>query len=366
VGLTSPALVALLTVTTAVLLAAILRGWPRLAARGLRPVLLRIAALAALQLSVLGLIFVVVNNSAEFYASWSELFGTASGGGGVITGEHATGGRDADPAPAPVTMIASSAVAAPGAQAAGPPTAGGELQTVTFHGQLSGLSVPGYVYLPAGYAAAAARLPVAVVISGELNAAGQPYSAGRLAATAARQVAAGKAQPLILVMLPARIGTSQGCLDVPGGTQAATFVTQDLPHAVAARYRALPPATRRWALLADAAGGYCALQLAMTNSETFAAAALPPGDYTAPPGPAEFGGSPQIRTQDNLTWLLRRQPMQPISALFTGPGSAQPFLSQARPPMHVGQAGLDAGRWALATVIDWVGGVLRQPPGFRS
>jgi enterochelin esterase-like enzyme len=363
VGLMSPALVALLAVVTTLLLAAILRWWPRLAARGLRPVSLRIAALAALQLSVLSLIFVVVNNSAEFYASWSELFGAQSGGGGVITGRQAGDqGRSEGQAVAPVTVTASSAVATPGPSA----VASGELQAVTFHGQLSGLRVPGFVYLPPGYATATAPLPVAVVISGQLNAAGQPYSAGRLAATAARQIAAGKLEPLILVMLPGRIGPDQGCLDVPGGAQAATFVTQDLPEAVAAGYRAQSPATRRWALLADSGGGYCALQLAMTNSETFAAAALPPGDYTAPPGPAEFGGSPAIRTEDNLTWLLRRQPMQPVSVLFTGPGPAQPFLSQARPPMHVGQAGLDAGRWALAGVIDWVGGVLRQPPGSRS
>jgi enterochelin esterase-like enzyme len=363
VGLTSPALVVLLAVITALLLAAILGWWPRLAARGPRTVLLRIAALAALQLSVLSLIFVVINSSAEFYASWSELFGTQSGSGGVITGQHVTArGRGDGQAAAPVTVIANSPVAAPG-----PPAApGGELQTVTFHGQLSGLSVPGFVYLPPGYAAAMPQLPVAVVISGQLNAAGQPYSAGRLAATAARQIAGGKLKPLIVVMLPARIGPDQGCLDVPGGAQATTFFTEDLPQAVGSGYRAEPPASGRWALLADSAGGYCALQLAMTSSETFAAAALPPGDYTAPPGPAEFGGSPQIRTQDNLTWLLLRQPMQPVSVLFTGPGSAQPFLSRARPPMYVGQAGLAAGTWRLAAVIDWVGAVLRQPPGSRS
>jgi putative esterase len=361
VGLTSPALVALLVVTASLLLAAILWQWPRLAARGLRPVLLRIAALAVLQLSVLTLIFVVINNSAEFYASWSELFGTQSGGGGIITGLPADDrGGGEGPAIAPLTVTASSPVPTPGPSAA----AGGDLQSVTFHGRLSGLRVPGFVYLPPGYAAGS--LPVAVVISGQLNAAGQPYSAGRLAATAARQIAAGKLAPLILVMLPARIGPDQGCLDVPGGTQAATFFTEDLPQAVASGYRAQAPASHRWALLADSAGGYCALRLAMTSSETFAAAALPPGDYTAPPGAAEFGGSPQIRTQDNLAWLLRRQPMQPVSVLFTGPGSAQPFLSQARPPMRVGQAGLDAGKWRLSGAIDWVGGVLRQFPGTRS
>lgn len=358
-GLTSPALVVLLAVVAALLLAATLWWWPRLAAGGLRPVLLRVAALAALQLSSLGLIFVVINNSAEFYASWSELFGTQSGGGGIITGQPANDqGQGGTPAITPLTVSASSAVATPASSR----VAGGELQTVTFHGELSGLRVPGFVYLPPGYPAATAPLPVAVVVSGQLNAAGQPYSAGRLAATAARQISAGKLMPLILVMLPARIGPDQGCLDVPGGTQTATFFTEDLPQAVGSGYRAQPPASHRWALLADSAGGYCALQLAMTNSETFAAAALPPGDYTAPPGPADFGGSPQIRTQDDLVWLLQRRPMQPVSVLFTGPGSPQPFLSQARPPMHVGQVGLDAGKWRLAGVMDWVGGVLRQPP----
>jgi hypothetical protein len=98
----------------------------------------------------------------------------------------------------------------------------------------------------------------------------------------------------------------------------------------------------------------------MTSSQTFAAAALPPGAYSAPPGPAQDGGSPQIRTEDDLAWLLRNQPMQPISVLFTGPGSAQPYLAQARPPMRAQQVGLDGGSWPLAGVFDWVGGELQQ------
>lgn len=92
------------------------------------------------------------------------------------------------------------------------------------------------------------------MISGQLDSAGQPYSAGRLAGTAARlagtaarQMAAGQIGHLILVMLPAEIGHDQGCLDLPGGPQAATFVTEDLPQDVAAGYRVVPPASRRWA-----------------------------------------------------------------------------------------------------------------------
>lgn len=363
-GLTSPALLAVLAVTTGVLLAAVLWWWPRLAARGIRPVLMRIGALLALQVSVLGLIFVAVNRSAEFYASWSDLFGTQSGGGAVIAGRYDTGQNGSIQAAPPVTVAGRTAVAVPGR----PTAAGGLLETVRFHGQLSGLTVPGYVYLPAGYRGTSGRrLPVAVAISDQASRSGDEYSASRLAATAARQMDTGQLPPLILVVLPAHIGQDdQGCLDVPGGPQAALFVTEDLPQAMSSAYPVLAPASRRWALIGDSSGGYCALQLAMTNSATFSAAAVPPGGYTVPPGPDASGGSPEIRTQDNLAWLLRHQPMQPISVLFTGPGRAQPYLAQARPPMRAGQIGLTTGNWPMTRVLDWVGGAVDPHQALRS
>ncbi|HEX3923410.1 MAG TPA: alpha/beta hydrolase-fold protein [Streptosporangiaceae bacterium] len=359
-GLTSPGLVVVLAIVAAGLLGAVLWWWPRLAGPGLRPVLARVAALGALQLIVLGLIFVIVNNTAEFYSSWSDLAGDQAGGGAIVAGKYHASSRQA-PAPsvAPVTVSTSSGIALPGHRRA---AAGGRLQTVRIHGALSGLSIPGYVYLPAGYSDRSARLPVVVAVSEHLDSAGDPYSASRLADAAARQIGAGHLEPLILVVLPAQTGPDdQGCLDVPGSTQAATLFAQDLPQAIGTAYRAAAPAMRRWALLGDSAGGYCALQLAMTNSQNYAAAAVPPGDYTGPPGPAENGGSRQIRAQENLAWLLRHQPMQPISVLFTGPGPTEPFASRARPPMHVGQSGLATGPWRLAGVLDWLGGALRQP-----
>jgi enterochelin esterase-like enzyme len=364
VGLTSPALMATFALVAAAALAAILWYWPKLAAPGAVPVLLRIGALGVLQLSVLGLIFLIVNSSNEFYSSWTDLFGHQSGGGTIVVGQantsHNTGGSASA---APVTVLARSAVAVPGR----PGVAGGQLQSVRLYGQLSGLSVPGFVYLPRGYGASGeTSLPVAVVISGELGDPVSPYGAGVLASTAASQIAAGRLRPMIIVMLPAVVGQhDEGCLNVPGGTQAAMFFTEDLPQAIDSAYRAAPPVTRRWAVVGDASGGYCALQLAMTSSETFAAAAVPPGGYTAPPGPAESGGSPQIRAQDNLSWLLRHQPMQPISVLFTGSGAGQPFLSGARPPMHAGQTGLAPGRWQLSGVLDWIGATL-APVAARS
>jgi enterochelin esterase-like enzyme len=365
VGLTSPALMVLMGVIAAGTLAAILCFWPKLAGHGVVPVLLRIGALSVLQLSVLALIFLIVNSSAEFYSSWPDLLGTQSGGGAIVAGRaHASHAAGAGQSIAPVTVLASSAVPVPGQ----PKAPAGELQAVRFYGALSGLTVDGYVYLPPGYGAKGeAPLPVAVVISAQLNSSGDAYSAGQLAATAARQIASKSLRPLIVVMLPDAVGQrDEGCLNVPGGSQAAMFFTEDLPQAVGSAYRAAPPTTTRWALVGDSSGGYCALQLAMTNSETFAVAAVPPGTYAAPPGPAASGGSPQIGAQDDLSWLLGHQPMQPISVLFTGPGSGQPFLSHARPPMHAGQIGLDPGKWHLAGVLDWVGSALQQPLASRS
>ncbi len=166
-------------------------------------------------------------------------------------------------------------------------------------------------------------------------------------------------------MLPARVGSQadaadQGCLDVPDGPQAGTFFAQDLPQAVESAYRA-DSGPAGWALLGDSSGGYCSVQLAMTNSQVYSAAVAPPADYTAPPGSGQNGGSPQIAEQNDLLWRLQHQPMQPISVLFAGPGQARGFLSLVRPPMHASSMPLATGTWPLAPVLDWIGRTLGTP-----
>src|SRR3984885_2930785 len=233
---------AVVAVVAAAAPAAILWYWPRLAGRGVLPVVARIGALGVLQLSVLGLIFLIVNSSAEFYSSWSDLFGDQSGGGAIVAGQAGTSQNAvSSQALAPVTVLAASAVAVPDR----PKEAGGQLQTVRLHGQLSALSVLGYVYLPPSYRTrGGAALPVTVVISGDLDSPSNPYGAGALAGAAASQIAAHRLVPMIIVMLPAEVGQhDQGCLNVPGGTQADLFFTQDLPQIVGSAYRAEPPTT---------------------------------------------------------------------------------------------------------------------------
>ncbi len=360
--LTGSGLLAVLALLTAALLAAVIGLWPRLAGRGVAVLLARIAFLGVLELTVLSLIFVAVNRSGGFYSSWSDLLGRAGGRAAVAGGQqlsgNVSGGR---PGPA-VTVTATAAVRVRGRARK---QQVGRLQTVRLHGVVSGLTVTGYVYLPAGYSTAAGSrpLPVAVLISDQVSGTDQvsgaapgsvtPAGVQRLAQTAAREMAGGRLRPLILVMLPARIGPEQGCLNAPGGPQAGTFFGQDVPHVIDAAYRAASPGPGRWALLADTSGGYCALQLALTQPQSFPAASVPPGNYRAPPGLAA-PRSPQLRTQDDLQWLLRHQPVQPVSVLFAGRTRPRQWLALARPPMRVTSIEPASGQWPQPAVLDWI------------
>lgn len=366
-GLTSPALMAVVAVVAAAALAAILWYWPRLAGRGVLPVVARIGALGVLQLSVLGLIFLIVNSSAEFYSSWSDLFGSDTTSASVMTSSSAAAARIR-----PVVVTGHAVVRVPGDRAAT-----GTLESVRLTGELSGLTVPGDVFLPAGYrdGGPVGQYPVTLVISSDIASTSSAYGAIRLAQTAARLIAARQLDPMIMVMLPAGLAPSdQGCLNEPpheasaGVTAspailASTFFSEDVPAIMESSYAASNrPAD--WALLGDTSGGYCALQLALNNSWVFSAAAVPDGDYTAPPGAAGSALSPQLKQQDNLLWLMRTQPMQPVSVLFTGPsfrsgaGKAQPYLTLARRPMHVTTAALGGGNWPLSNVLSWIGGAI--------
>jgi len=354
-GLTSLVLVCLLAGLVALLLGGLLWGWPRLARPGWQSIVLRVIALCVVQASLISLIFVVVNRVNDFYSSWTDLFGGYTGGGVLVAIHHGAVASDT-----PLSILASAPVVASGGRL------GGTLEVVRIRGRLSGLTDYGHIYLPPGYPKAVkagqsgGRYPVIVVISAAQDSAISPYSARFLATDAANEIAARRLKPVILVMLPPGPGQDLGCLNLPGGAQAALFFAQDLPAAVGSRYQ-VGTGLGGWALLGDSSGGYCALQLALTNATTFGAAAIPAGRYQSPPGPAPT--TPLFGTQDNVVWLLQHQPMQPISVLFTEPGQAQPPLSLIHRPMRATTARLTSGPSALAPVLDWLGSALNSAPG---
>jgi enterochelin esterase-like enzyme len=370
VGLTSPALPYLLAILAVGTLLAIIVDWRSMAGRNLRSVVHRAVSLVGLQFFVLAFIFVVVNRSGEFYASWSDLFGLVKASGSVVA---ATNGGVSGAQP--LVVASRMPVGVPGSKASG-----GVLEAVTFNGPISGLSVAGQVFLPTGYqpGSRARHYPVLVEISDNLASTSSPYAAVRFAETAARQIALGQVKPAIIVMVPASVAAGdQGCLDIPAqratanipaakAVMAATFFTQDLPAILQSQYGASRDSAN-WGLLGDGTGGYCAVQLAMTHSWVFSAAVAPDGTYAHPPGPGVNADSPALRLQNNLQWLLHNQPMQAVSVLFTSPGSsaagAQQFAAGASRPMHVSTLKIGGGGWPLAPVLDWIGAAIAPSAG---
>jgi hypothetical protein len=370
VGLTSGTLALVLGLAVAAALAGLLLGWRRLGRPGAFRVAARAVALFAVQFGVLALVFVLANRSLVFYSSWSDLLGSDRASAAVRSAQV---GRAT--AADTVQIIDESDVTVPGIRGAV-----GLLAAVRIHGELSGLTVPAQLYLPPGQLTSGPRrYPVIIAFTRQPASGGSPYAAQNLAAAAAAQIAAGRLPPVILLVLsagparamrppgdagPGRGGrleqeqSGPGCLDVPGGVQGQTFLTQDIPRLLQGRYRVTAPGT--WGLLGDRAGGYCSLELALSDSATFAVAAVPRGRYDSPPA-AQAGGSPQIRDQENLLWQLGHQPAQPVSVLFAGPGTAAGlgrdarFAAMARPPMRVTSIGLAGGQFPLAPVLDWLG-----------
>jgi hypothetical protein len=355
-GLTSIGLVCILALLVGALLLGVLWNWPRMGRPGQGPLAMRVAALCALNACTLGLIFVTVNRANDFYSSWSDLLGRYRGGGTIVA-LKASAARPA----ALITVRGQRPVLAAHSDAAG-----GDLQSVTIRGQLSGLVQLGQVYVPPGYlrassAQAQLRYPVLVAVTGATRGGSSAYSAPRLASAIAAEISARRLPPLIAVMLKVSPGLDRGCLNVPGGPQAALFYSQDLPAAIGSVFRVQPS---DWALLGDQAGGYCALQLALTSAGQFAVAAIPPGGYAAPPaapGPPPWGASLPLREQDDLSWLLGHQPMQPITVLFDGPAGpkrALPMMAVARAPMRASFVRLGASPSPLAPVLDRIGRLL--------
>lgn len=361
---TSLLLIALLAVVAALLTAGALIFWRELAGPGIVRVVGRVAVICVLDVVVLGLILAVANRSGGFYASWSELFGTEHVSGKVIAlGRGPVDARSLHGHDGQLAVKARIAVTVPGSRRA----RGGRLLTVSMTGPVSGITASGYLYVPEAALRGAARrprLPVIVVISDRLGAGAATFSARRIASTAALEIASGLLRPSLVVMLPATIapGAGRSCLNVPGGPQAATFFTQDLPQLVRSGF----PASRKsalWAVAGDSTGAYCALQLALTNSATYSVAAAPPGHYTPEAAPVDVGPTASLRRQENLIYLLKHLPKQPVSVLFTsGSEASRPILALARSPMRVAIVPMGAGRWPLAPVLHGIGRSLGTQP----
>jgi hypothetical protein len=313
--------------------------WPRLAARGARPVIGRVALLLGTQLSLAASFLFTVNAFGGFYTSWGQLFGTAS-----------------------AQYRLSDAGAAADAAVAGGRLSGLEHGPGRLVGPRSGLSVQLAVFTPPGYAAEARG-------GGAAGGAGKSHRSSPAPSTTDFPVevvnltdgADGQSLPdfqhladvyrLIVAVVtdPPPSSTSAGSnaasaipgVNVPAGPQGELFWGQDLRTALAAHYR-VDTAPADWGIAGVGASGGAAINLAVQDSTCYGLAAAV-GDWTSAPAQDSWPG---------IDKYLAGVPAPAVRLLYNAaaPGIPGKIQTSDGPLLVAGQSGLD-----LSSALDWLG-----------
>lgn len=284
--------------------------WPRLGRRSWQALLGRIGAFLASQVLLIVAMALVANSYFGFYSTWTDLLGTAGGNGTVV---------DHKPSNAISVTGEQKVYSAQGSAQ----DRSGMIQQVTVTGAHSGLTSSAFVYLPPQYFQAdyaKHRFPMALVLSGYPGTAEKLITLMKWPNSTLDAINAKQLQPTILVMMRPSPNANRDteCMDVPHGPQVETFFTDDLPKAMTADYRIAPQASAH-AVLGDSTGGYCALKFALRKPDAYGAAVALSADYAVSNDPTTgdlFGGSAELKQQNDLLWRLRNEPAQPVSLLL--------------------------------------------------
>ncbi|WP_335938327.1 alpha/beta hydrolase [Streptomyces sp. PTD5-9] len=371
-GLTSTTLLALAIALAAISFAATVWLWPKLARRGASAVFGRIGLLLVTQVMLFVSVGLVANNSFLFYGSWSDLFGQEQELG-VVT-DHADGAAQARN----IVLVGTQHSGVPGSLR---PATGGRIDKVVIAGRKSKIESSAYVYLPPEYfqpAYARRKFPAVVVLTGYPGVSENLLKGLRYPQTAHARVKAGRAQPMILVMLRPTVAPPRDteCVDIKGGPQTETFFADDLPRAVSEAYRVGAEA-RNWGIMGNSTGGYCALKIGLHHPDRFAASAGLSAYYKAAEDPTTgdlFQGDQKARERANLLWSLRHLPQPDSSFLVTtsrqGEGnyrSTQQFIARVKAPAQVSSIVLDSGghnfntwRREIPSALDWMSSRLSE------
>ncbi|MDQ0795682.1 esterase family protein [Streptomyces sp. B1I3] len=370
-GLTSNAVLAVAAGLAVALFAATIRLWPRLAARTARAVAGRAGLLLATQLALFAAVGLLANNSFLFYGSWADLFGRQQDLGTVT--DHGAG------AGAPGSTTARIGSVRPDVPGGGRPAVGGRIDKVVVSGHASGINSAAYVYLPPEYfqpAHAGHRFPAVVVLTGYPGTAENLFKGLRYPQTAHERVKAGRAQPMILVMLRPTVAPPRDteCVDIAGGPRTETFFAHDLPQAVTRAYR-VGDRARNWGIIGNSTGGYCALKIGLHHPDRFAASAGLSAYYKAAEDPTTgdlFHGDRAARHRSDLLWSLDHRPPAASSFLVTtsrqGEGNlrgTKEFIARVKAPARVSSIVLDSGghnfntwRREIPPALEWMSGRL--------
>lgn len=351
-------LVILLGIAAIGLLIATAVFWNRLPGRAAARWTARTVLLVSGQVVTIALVLAVANNYGYFYTSWQQIVGSGSQAAPAVDltvpGDVAAAGADVGS----LRQLRAPAFSTPETYARQ-----GQLQMVAITGARSTIRQEAFVYLPPQYFQAAyahRSFPAVEVMTGWPGQALNLVRRLQYPTMLAGQIAAGTAQPMVLVMLsPALTGRRDTeCTDVPNGPQALTFLAQDVPAAIDHTDRVLPT---DWGAMGDSTGGYCATKMTMMHSDVFRAAVSLSGYYSALRDNTThdlWGGSTLLRDQNNLEWRLRHLPAPPVAILGTsshGEGGPEGwtdltrFAALVKAPMTVQKMVLPTGGHNFST-----------------
>ncbi|MFC8520613.1 alpha/beta hydrolase [Streptomyces sp. NPDC057257] len=353
-GLTSETTVYVTAALAAVCVGLLVWLWPRFAARGLRQVLGRLAAIGVTQAVIIAAFACWLNSSYQFFGSWGELFGhvetapvgvtQASGGDGTVTGVAVKG--------ALVQPGSDEQLSRVSGLPSGPASVNGRVESVKVIGRRTGVVDPAFVYLPPQYFQKAyrrQRFPVIVALSGYPGSIFNLAQYLRVSQTAGQLQKSGQMQPTVLVMIRPTIAPPRDteCVNVPGGPQTETFLAKDLPDALKSAYRVGHDASA-WGVMGYSSGASCALQLTMRNPHVYTTAGALSPDYRVKDDPTTgnlFGsglGRVNRVNGHDLMWRLKHLPVPQVSVLVAeskhgerGYPQTQAFIRAVRAPMRV-------------------------------
>lgn len=349
---------------TALMFAAAVRLWPRLARRGWRSVTGRITLVLAIQVLTLSAVGLAANRAFLIYGSWAELAGREKAP--TVSGQDA-GGTSA------LKVTGRQKPWVPGGESR---HLGGEIEKVMIQGERSKIATPAYVYLPPEYFQKGNEhrtFPAAVVLTGFPGTAENLLKPLPYPKTALGLVKQKKMNPMILVLMRPTVAppVNTQCVDVPGGPQTETFFGSDLPKALAGAYR-IGAAPHGLGIMGDSTGGYCALKIALQHPESYAAGVGLSADYEPEIDEDSgdlFRGNEEEKKRSDLLWSLDHLPQGNTSLLVTtslqGESNYRPtleFIKKVKSPARVSSITLDRGGHSFNTwnreippALEWLG-----------
>ncbi|MFJ7337775.1 alpha/beta hydrolase [Streptomyces sp. NPDC101110] len=347
-GLTSNNVLVPAVLSAVLLFAGTVWLWPRLARRSRRAVCGRVVLLLGTQLALFAAVGLAANQSFGFYASWADLFGQEKDQGVVV--DHPAGGG-------PLEVVGSRPV--PGSAGA-PPQDGGRIQQVDIMGRTTHIASPAYVYLPPEYFQPryrTHRFPTAVVLTGYPGTASALVEKLHYPRTALELARAGRAKPMILVMMRPTVAPPRDteCVDIPGGPQTESFFARDLPDALRTHYR-VAEKPGGLGIIGNSTGGYCALKIALHHPDVYAAGAGLSPYFKAPIDATTgdlFQGDKVLRNDADLLWYLAHRPAPDTSLLV---GSSKVGEKDYKDTLRFIERVKDTGRTRISSIILESGG----------